>query len=135
MGTSEIIRNCLHQMKKKLKYQNVKVRLNRHLKQAELSPAFSVIPANHLPPTLRQDLSYNCFTSDMLKNADNIQHDVLGEGKCLCSCHSGLSLQTPFFHVADCFENCGQSNEEYESYLRCRIHTLDANQNELMSQL
>lgn len=118
-------RNRLHQFKKNLQYQNARIRLKRHLRKTNLSPSSSAVPANHLLPSLRDDFNCNCFTSDMLKNACNIQHNIPSVDKCSCLCHSSSSQQMPFFHAADCYENCGRSNKEYENYLIRHIHTLD----------
>lgn len=125
MNAAESFKSRLHHIKNKIQYQNAKIRLERHLKK---TPGLPAVPVNHLPLTLREDFNYNCYTTDILKSADNIQHDFtqLSSTNCSCSCHSNPLPQTPFFHGIGCLKNCGQTNKEYKSYLTNRIHTVGA---------
>lgn len=125
MNVAESLKDRLRHIKNKIQYQNAKIRLERHLKK---TPGLPSVPVNHLPTTLRGDFNYNHHTIDILKSADNIQHDFsdLNNNNCSCSCHSSPLPQTPFFHGIECLKNCGHTNKEYKCYLTHKIHTVGA---------
>lgn len=123
MNVAESFRSRLHRMKNRIQYRNAKIRLERHLKK---TPGLSAVPVNHFPSTLRGDFNYDYYTVDILKSADNIQHDFTDfrSSNCSCSCHSSPLPQTPLFHGVKCLKNCGQTNKEYKCYLTHKIRTV-----------
>lgn len=123
MSVAESLRDCLHHIKNKIQYHNAKIHLGHHLK---ITPSLSAVSVNHLPATLRGYFNSDYHAIDILRSADNIQHDFanLSSINCSCSCHSSPLPQTPFFHRAECLRNCGKNNKEYERYLTHKIHTV-----------
>ncbi|QLL34158.1 hypothetical protein HG536_0G00140 [Torulaspora globosa] len=117
----------LIRIKRRLKYEDARIRSNVHRKRTPLPASLSVLPANRLALTLREEIDYATYTNNMLSEADNIVYSEFYNFECKCSCHGDKKLRTlhePVFHSAECVQECGESNDEYRHYLSGKIHTV-----------
>lgn len=122
-----IIKEELARIKRRIKYEDTRIRSNVHRKKTPLPAGLSVLPANRLALTLRGDTDCSAYAIDLISEADNIAYSQLSGFICNCSCHSyepRESVSKPIFHSADCVQECGESNDEYRHYLSGKIHTV-----------